>query len=166
MAREISDLLPPKPSSRLRIYAWTPDHPPLGYAGLIKVGQTTKQNVAERIRQSQGQMQQAFTVHVDALAERKDGSTFRDTDVIARLVAEGFENPHMGSSREWVRCTPDDVHAAIKALQTGQALSRERYQTFAMRPEQAEAVARTREYYESIWSENPEATPRFLWNAK
>ena len=166
MAREISDLLPSKPSSRLRIYAWTPDHPPLGYAGLIKVGQTTKQNVAERIRQSQGQMQQAFTVHVDALAERKDGSTFRDTDVIARLVAEGFENPHMGSSREWVRCTPDDVHAAIKALQTGQALSRERYQTFAMRPEQAEAVARTREYYESIWSENPEATPRFLWNAK
>ena len=35
-----------------------------------------------------------------------------------------------------------------------------------MRPEQAEAVKRTCDYFESIWAEDPNAVPRFLWNAK
>ena len=35
-----------------------------------------------------------------------------------------------------------------------------------MRPEQAEAVKRTCDYFESIWAEDPKAVPRFLWNAK
>ncbi|WIK85000.1 restriction endonuclease [Pseudoglutamicibacter albus] len=111
-------------------------------------------------------MHQEFTLHVDEIASRQDGSTFRDSDVIARLVAKGFENPRMGSSREWVRCTPKDVATAITELQTGKTFSGHRHQTFAMRPEQAEAVRRTREYYESIWNEAPDSTPRFLWNAK
>lgn len=166
MARSVSELLPPKPSSRLRIYAWTPKNAPAGYEGLIKVGQTTQEKVADRIRQSQGQMQQAFTVHVDVIAEREDGSTFRDTDVIARLVSKGFDNPRIGSSREWVRCTPADVLTAITELRTGQFFSGQHYQTFKMRPEQVEAVERTANYYESIWADNPTATPRFLWNAK
>lgn len=166
MARDVAELLPPKPTSRLRIYAWTPKHPSPDYQGLIKVGQTTREKVADRIRESQGQMQQNFTVHVDVIAEREDGSAFRDSDVIARLVAKGFENPNLGSSREWVRCAPADVLTAITELQTGQEYSGERYQTFSMRPEQAEAVERTRAYYESIWAEDQNAVPRFLWNAK
>ncbi|MDO5722141.1 MAG: DEAD/DEAH box helicase family protein [Actinomycetaceae bacterium] len=166
MPNDIAGLFPAKPLSRLRIYAWTPKHPSPDYRGLIKVGQTTREKVAERIRESQGQMQQEFTVHVDIIAEREDGSTFRDNDVRARLVAKGFDNPRIGSSREWVRCTPADVLTAVAELRTGQEYSGERYQTFSMRPEQAEAVARTREYYESIWAENPNTVPRFLWNAK
>ena len=166
MTRDVGELLPAKPSSRLRIYAWTPKHAPSGYEGLIKVGQTTKEDVNERIRQSQGQMQQEYTLHVNVIAEREDGSTFRDSDVIARLVSKGFENPHLGSSKEWVSCTPADVRKAIAELRTGRLYSGQHYQTFAMRPEQAEAVERTREYYESIWAEDPAAVPRFLWNAK
>lgn len=166
MAHAKRNLFPKKPSSRLRIYAWTPKHPPTGYQGLIKVGQTTQEKVADRIRQSQGQMQQDFTVHVDVIAEREDGSSFRDTDVIARLVSKGFENPPRGSSREWVRCTPADVLTAITELRTGEVFSGQRYQTFAMRPEQANAVDRTLDYYQSIWTEDSAAVPRFLWNAK
>lgn len=164
--RDVSELLPPKPSSRLRVYAWTPKHPSPDYQGLIKVGQTTRERVSDRIRESQGQMQQDFTVHVDVIAEREDGSTFRDSDVRARLIAKGFENPRIGSSREWVRCTPADVLTAIAELRTGQEYSGERYQSFAMRPEQAEAVERTHEYYRTIWGEDPQSVPRFLWNAK
>lgn len=159
-------LFPPKPASRLKIYAWTPKHAPVGYEGLIKIGQTTKEDVNERIRQSQGQMQHEYILHINEFAEREDGSSFRDSDVIARLVAKGFQNPQLGSAREWVRCTPADVLTAIEELRSGQSYSGQHYQTFAMRPEQAEAVARTREYYESIWAENPAAVPRFLWNAK
>ncbi len=56
----IDEVLTPKPEARLRIYTWTPNDPPAAYVGLIKVGQTTQANVNDRIRQSQGQMQQAI----------------------------------------------------------------------------------------------------------
>lgn len=45
MSEDIDVLLPTKPAARLRIYAWTADDPPTDYVGLIKVGQTTKEDV-------------------------------------------------------------------------------------------------------------------------
>jgi type III restriction system endonuclease len=164
--KSIEKLLPAKPSGRVRIYAWAPKIAPAGYDGLIKIGQTAREDVNQRIRESQGQMQQDYILHVDEVAEREDGSTFRDIDVIQRLVAKGFKNPRLGSAREWVRCTPVDVRTAIAELRTGQVFSGPRYQDFGMRPEQQEAVDRTKAYYESIWAEDEKATPRFLWNAK
>lgn len=166
MTTREDELLPAKSSARLRIYAWSPKNPPAGYEGLIKVGQTTKEDVNDRIRQSQGQMQQEYVLHVHEVAERHDGSAFRDTDVIQRLKAKGFENPHFGSATEWVRCKPTDVLTAITELRKGVEYTGERYQTFTMRPEQARAVEQTIGYYRSIWDENPRAVPRFLWNAK
>jgi len=100
------------------------------------------------------------------LAERDDGTVFRDADVRQRLFAKGFENPAFGSAREWVRCTPDDVLAAIAELRAGQTFSGTHHETFAPRREQTEAVEKAHAYYESIWAENPDAVPRFLWNAK
>lgn len=44
-------------------------------------------------------MQQAYTLHVDELAERGDGTVFRDSDVRQRLIDKGFENPIFGSAR-------------------------------------------------------------------
>ncbi len=166
MARSAEMLLPPRPSARLRIYAWSPKNPAPEYQGLIKVGQTTREDVRERIRESQGQVQQEFTLHTDVVAEREDGSIFRDKDVIERLKAKGFENPHFGSASEWVRCKPIDVLTAITELRRGEVFSGHHYQTFPMRPEQARAVEQTIGYYESIWAEDPDAVPRFLWNAK
>jgi hypothetical protein len=159
-------LLPGKPTARLRIYAWTPNDPPTGYVGLIKVGQTAKADVNARIRESQGQMQQAYTLHVDELAERDDGTVLRDSDVRRRLIEKGFDNPVFGSAREWMRCTPEDVLWAITELRTGQNLTGTHQETFPMRPEQARAVGKTQDYFESIWAENSKAVPRFLWNAK
>ena len=166
MSRDIDQLLPEKPEARLRIYAWSPNDPPVGYAGLLKVGQTTKADVNARIRESQGQMQQAYTLHVDELAERGDGTVFRDSDVRQRLIDKGFENPIFGSAREWMRCTPDDVRTAITELRTGVKLSGTHHEKFPMRPEQASAVDKAEGYYESIWAEDSHAVPRFLWNAK
>lgn len=166
MSRSLDELLPERPKARLRIYAWSPNDPPAGYTGLLKVGQTTKTDVNARIRESQGQMQQAYTLHVDELAERGDGSIFRDSDVRQRLVDKGFENPIFGSAREWMRCTPDDVRTAITELRTGVKLSGTHHETFPMRPEQVSAVEKAQGYFESIWAENYHAVPRFLWNAK
>ena len=164
--RSVEDLLPVRSSVRLRIYAWSPKNPAPEYQGLIKVGQTTREDVRERIRESQGQVQQEFTLHADVVAEREDGSIFRDKDVIERLKAKGFENPHFGSASEWVRCKPIDVLTAITELRRGEVFSGHHYQTFPMRPEQARAMEQTIGYYESIWAEDPDAVPRFLWNAK
>ena len=166
MGRSTEDLLPPRSSARLRIYAWSPKSPSPEYQGLIKVGQTAREDVRERIRESQGQVQQEFTLHADVVAEREDGSIFRDKDVIERLKAKGFENPHFGSASEWVHCKPIDVLTAITELRKGEVFSGHHYQTFPMRPEQARAVDQTIGYFESIWEEDPDAVPRFLWNAK
>jgi len=166
MTKAIEELLPEKPAARLRIYAWAPDDPPVRYAGLIKVGQTTKDDVNERIRESQGQMQQAYTLHVNELAERENGTMFRDSDVRRRLIEKGFENPNFGSAREWIRCAPADVQTAITELRTGQQFSGTHHETFPMRPEQVHAVKKTHDYYKSLWTEDPTTVPRFLWNAK
>ena len=166
MTRPIEEILAPKPEARLRIYAWTPDDPPAAYAGLIKVGQTTLQDVNVRIKQSQGQMQQHYTLHVDAVAEREDGTLFRDTEVRQRLIDKGFENVVIGASREWMRCTPEDVKTAVTELQKGLRLTGTHHETFPMRREQAEAVTKTHAYFLSLWAEDMHAVPRFLWNAK
>lgn len=166
MNKSLADFIPKKPQTRLKIYAWSPKNPPKGYEGLIKIGQTTKADVNDRIRQSQGQMQQDYTLHLDVIAEREDRSIFRDREVIDHLKAKGFDNPILGSSREWIRCTPADVLTAIAEIKTGSTYSRNRHQTFGMRPEQQRAVDLTYEYFYSLWHEEPEVVPRFLWNAK
>ena len=166
MNRNIDELLPEKPLARLRIYAWTPNVPSPDYEGLVKIGQTTREDVNDRIRESQGQVQQSYTLLVNELAERDDGSIFRDSDVRMRLVQKGFENPKRGSSREWVRCTPADVLTAIVELRTGAHLTGTHHETFPPRPEQTMAVEKTYDYFESLWAEDPDEVPRFLWNAK
>jgi hypothetical protein len=162
----IDEILAPKPEDRLQIYAWSPNDPPADYVGLIKVGQTTQEDVNARIRQSQGQMQQAYTLHLAGFAEREDGSTFRDSDVRQRLIDKGFENVVIGSAREWMRCSPDEVKTAVTELQKGLRLAGTHHETFAMRGEQVEAVNKAHAYFQSIWKEDIHAVPRFLWNAK
>lgn len=166
MSKEHTRLLPPKPDERLRIYAWSPNNPPAGYEGLLKIGQTTRADVNARIRESQGQMQQSYTLHVEAPAARSDGSVIRDHDVRRRLIEKGFDNPVFGSAREWIRCTPGDVLTAIAELREGVQLSGTHHETFVMRPEQVAAVEKTQSYFESIWAESSNVVPRFLWNAK
>jgi hypothetical protein len=165
MTKTIEAILAPKPEVRLWVYAWTPNDPPDAYVGLIKVGQTTK-DVNVRIRQSQGQMQQSYTLHINELAERVDGTLFRDSDVRQRLLDKGFENVIVESSREWMRCTPDDVKTAVTELRNGLRLTGTHHETFTMRREQTEAVNKTHAYFHSIWKEDMHAVPRFLWNAK
>lgn len=166
MPKSEGELFPPKSEAPLRIYAWTPNDPPPAYHGLIKVGQTTQRDVNDRIRQSQGQMQHEYTLHLDELAECEDGSVFRDTDVRDRLVAKDLENVVIGSSREWMRCSPDDVRTAVTELKLGAPLTGTHHETFGMRDEQRAAVEKAADYFASIGRESSDAVPRFLWNAK
>jgi hypothetical protein len=117
MPRTIEDLLPAKPDTRLRIYAYSIDDQ--AHLGLLKVGQTT-QDVRARVRQ---QLQTAaienFKIVVDEPADRSDGGVVRDFDVRARLREKGFTNPTL----EWMQCTVDDVLTVISELRAGQLIT-------------------------------------------
>lgn len=160
MSKSIEELLPSKYEARLRIYAWSTEEI-RKYEGCLKVGQTT-QDVNTRIKQSQGVAQVPYRLEVDESAERLDGSFFRDSAVRERLKQKGFENVEL----EWMRCTALDVRAAIKELQTGVTHSASRTEDFKLREEQLAAVKKTANYYNSIWNDDKNAVPRFLWNAK
>ena len=160
MSRLIEDLLPVKPQARLRIYAWSTKDV-AKYNGCLKVGQTTI-DVNTRIRRSQGVAQFEYILEVDGIAERDDGTFFRDKTVRDRLEQKGFENVE----GEWMRCSAKDVIAAIQELRSGQLKVGNHIETFKLREEQSRAVKNTIKYFESIWSENKKAVPRFLWNAK
>ena len=160
MSKSIEELLPDKPEARLRIYAWSTNEI-RKFQGCLKVGQTT-QDVNVRIKQSQGVAQVPYVLEVDESAERHDGSIFRDSAVRERLKQRGFENVEL----EWMRCSANDVQIAIKELQSGEARSGLHMEDFKLRSEQSSAVKKTADYFNSIWSEDKNAVPRFLWNAK
>ena len=160
MSKPIEDILTPKPEARPRIYAYAIAD--AAHQGQLKVGQTTrdvKQRVAEQVRTA---AIQNFTIELDEPAERDDGSIFTDHEVRAALVKKGFEKVQL----EWVRCTVADVATVLAELRTGQRLGGTHHETFGLRDEQLDAVNKTRGYYESIWAEDANAAPRFLWNAK
>lgn len=160
MARTVDDILEPKPKARPRIYAYSIDD--AAHAGLLKVGQTTR-DVRERVgEQLRTAFIENFRIELDEPAERHDGSVITDHEVRDALKAKGFENPRL----EWMRCSIADVQTVLTELRTGKKRSGTHHQTFAMRREQAEAVEQTHAYYMSRWSEDMHAVPRFLWNAK
>lgn len=156
----VEDILAPKPVARPRIYAYAIAD--AAHQGLLKVGQTTRvvaQRVAEQLKTA---AIKNYTIVLDEPAERDDGSIFSDHEVRAALIRRGLGKHEL----EWVRCTTEDVKTVLVELRTGQRFSGTHHETFGMRAEQADAVSKTFDYYQSIWAEDANAAPRFLWNAK
>ncbi|BBE52174.1 Type III restriction enzyme, res subunit [Ferriphaselus amnicola] len=156
----IDEILAPKPEARPRIYAYSIAD--VAHKGLLKVGQTTrdvKQRIAEQLKTA---AIENYKIELNESAERDDGSIFSDHEVRAALQKKGFEKVKL----EWMRCSLKDVKTVLTELRTGQRFSGTHHETFPMRREQAEAVDKTFDYYRSIWAENKNAAPRFLWNAK
>lgn len=156
----IEEILTPKPAARPSIYAYTIAD--TAHAGLLKVGQTTR-NVQQRVAE---QLKTAaitnFTIELDERAERDDGSIITDHAVREALKRKGFANPQL----EWMQCTVADVKTVLAELRAGQQFTGTHHETFPPRREQAEAVEQTSAYYHSRWAQDPNAVPRFLWNAK
>ncbi|MDQ8184289.1 DEAD/DEAH box helicase family protein [Pelagicoccus sp. SDUM812002] len=156
----IDQILTPKPEARPRIYAYSIGDE--AHAGLLKVGQTTrdvKQRIAEQLKTA---AIKNYRIELDEAAEREDGSIFSDHEVRAALAKKGFENTEL----EWMRCTVEDVKTVLIELRTGKRISGTHAETFPMRSEQQDAVDTTLSYFHSRWDEDEKAIPRFLWNAK
>jgi hypothetical protein len=160
MSKTIEEILALKPVARPRIYAYSIADK--AHAGLLKVGQTTrdvKQRVGEQLKTAGIKN---YTIVLDESAERDDGTIFSDHDVRAALIRKGFQRVEL----EWMRCAVKDVKTVLTELRTGQRFTGTHSETFAMRREQVEAVNKTCDYFQSIWAEKKKVVPRFLWNAK
>ena len=160
MSKTIEEILAPKLEARPRIYAYSIAD--VAHKGLLKVGQTArdvKQRIAEQLKTA---AIENYKIELNESAERDDGSIFSDHEVRAALQMKGFEKVKL----EWVRCSLNDVKTVLTELRTGQRFTGTHHEAFPMRREQAEAVNKTFDYYQSIWVENKNAAPRFLWNAK
>ena len=159
MSKTIDEIFAPKPASRPRIYAYLIKDK--AHAGLLKIGQTTR-DVKLRVEEQLKTAAINYSIVLDESAESTDGTIFSDHAVRAALAKKGFEK----ASLEWMRCTVKDVKSVLIELRTGKKLSGTHHESFAMRAEQCVAVDKTYEYFHSIWKEDKNAVPHFLWNAK
>lgn len=155
-----------RPDVNPMIYAFeligVPDH-----KGYLKVGYTDKQTPEERVRQIMHTSAVPYRIVFKEGAMKNDGQTFMDHDVHEVLRRNGFRQLLQGEDRnEWFKCSVRDVHAAVQELKTGIRHTAERNQSFGMRPEQSLAVQQTMVYFKSAKEEDPDHTPKFLWNAK
>lgn len=145
-----------------RIYAYSDSH----FKGCLKIGYTTRQSAEERVREQYPikTPEQTWKIELDELAVRDNGSLFKDFDVHKVLKKHGIQQ----LNGEWFQCTLNDLKAALLEVKSGKSNQQKRTLSFGMRPEQAEAVNKTRQYFESFKREkdNKGKSPRFLWNAK
>ncbi len=149
--------------SHPQIYAYEDNNPI--YKGLLKVGYTTKQDVAERVVDQYPTLRPGEPPYKIVFSEssmREDGSYFTDHDVHKWLRLNGFDNP----DGEWFKCTVKDVQIAVFTLKNRIENSERRSQNFKLRPEQEAAIEKTINYFNDIKRENPKYIPHFLWNAK
>ncbi|MDY3537880.1 GIY-YIG nuclease family protein [Riemerella anatipestifer] len=132
------------------------------YPNLLKVGYTTL-TAKERVEQQYPIQlpEQSYEIVLEEDAIREDGSFFTDKAIHRRLKNKGFTNPN----GEWFECTVEDVQAVLLAERKGIINTENRTHDFKMRPEQAEAVQKTVQYFRSFQKEE-NIIPHFLWNAK
>ena len=136
------------------------------HKGYLKVGYTDR-TAKERIDEQLHTSKVNYEIVLVESAMANDGSCFTDKDVHKLLERNGLRrlNP-LDRTDEWFKCSVHDVMAAILSLRTGSSNVENRTQNFAMRPEQFRAVEQTKRYFEQALKEEPNRTPKFLWNAK
>lgn len=154
----MSSLLFP-PLNPPKIYAYADSR----FAGCLKVGYTTK-SVAERVAAQYpvNLPNQSYSIALDEIAMRDDGSFFKDHDVHSVLKRKNIQR----INGEWFECDLGAVKAAIIEVKTGKRHEDNRTLNFSMRPEQQAAVDKAITYFNSYQAESPDKTPHFLWNAK
>ena len=156
-----SDFFPIRPKIEPKIYAYEDTNPQ--YAGLLKVGYTTK-SAAERVAEQYPTArpgQPPYRIVLEELAIRSDGTTFTDHDVHRMLQINGIRKKR----GEWFRCTVEQVRSAVHAVRNGQLYEEQRSLHFTMRPGQEAAVKKTMAYFQSYRRDN-DKPPHFLWNCK
>ncbi|MBO4433609.1 MAG: DEAD/DEAH box helicase family protein [Clostridia bacterium] len=159
----LNEFLNKRPDARPMIYAYEELNPE--YAGLLKIGYTVRdveKRVAQQYPTKRPDGKLPYKIVFSEPAMREDGSCFTDHDIHNLLKKRGIE----AVGGEWFKCGIKDLKSAMIEIKTGVSFEAGRVNTFSLRPEQREAVNKTIAYYKSAKEDDPERTPKFLWNAK
>ena len=148
-----------KPLQPPRVYAYADSQ----FPDCLKIGFTTR-TVAARMAEHYPTVlpNQTYTIALDELAVRDDGSFFKDHDVHKVLDKRKVE--HIAG--EWYKCDLAEVKSAIYEVKTGVSVEPKRSLTFGLRPEQQAAIDKTITYFSNFKTEAQDTPPHFLWNAK
>src|SRR3989338_5079714 len=132
--------------------------------GLLKIGYTEK-DVEKKIWEQYPTKKpeaQPFEILLKDDAIDQKGRFFTDHLVHKKLKEKGFSRVN----GEWFECTLKDLQNVILEIKKGVKISQSRHQSFDLRPEQAEAVKVTSEYFRKYPKSKDGKAPHFLWNAK
>ena len=155
---------PTKSNKSPKIYAYT--EPFTEYKGLIKIGYTER-NVLSRMKEhyptSGPEGFPRYKILFEASSMRNDGTYFKDYDIHKILEKAGIER--CGSNCEWFNCSIKDLKSAVIAAKERKIIDLERNLDFLLRPEQKEAIKKTKDYFINFESFEKKA-PHFLWNCK
>lgn len=136
------------------------------HKGYLKIGYTDR-NVETRIKEQLHTSSVPYKIILKESAMRADGTCFTDHDVHAILRQKGFLQLNEGIDKnEWFCCGAKDVLSAILQLREDIISEENRTATFKMRPEQVRAVEKTISFYNTAKQQEPNKSPKFLWNAK
>ena len=129
--------------------------------GLLKVGFTCR-DAKTRIAEQLKTIGVAYKIVFENCAVKNNGDCFTDHEIHKILRKKGFKNP----DGEWFECKVKDLEVVINSIKNNQEFELERNLSFAMRPEQKDAVERTSQYFLKSKQENSKKPTHFLWNAK
>ena len=158
-----AEFFPQRPDAHPMIYAYEDTNPQ--YKGLLKIGYTAidvDKRVSQQYPTKRPDGSVPYRIVYRESAMYSDGSSFTDHDVHRALKQRHIRN--MGG--EWFRCTVNDVRAAVLAVKNHTLNIENRVNSFSMRPEQETAVEKTMTYFNSVYAEDSNRFPKFLWNCK
>ena len=136
------------------------------FPGWIKIGQTTRADVRQRIDEQHPITEPHKTYHLlwhdNAFYADGSGESFSDHDLHEVLRRMGKE-----LIGEWCRCSLREAKAAYVAVRHRDThIETVRDLDHSMRPEQEKAVKDTADYFELMDKEEPNRPSHYLWNAK
>ena len=158
------NFFPTRSNRSPKIYAYTEPHPE--YEGLIKIGYTSRE-LEIRMREHYPTAGPDGITRYEILFEqssmREDGTHFIDKDVHRVLENSGVQR--VGKRNEWFECSVKQLKQAFIAVKERKSVISQRYLDFSLRPEQKEAVIKTKNYFDSCKLSGLRS-PHFLWNCK
>lgn len=136
------------------------------FPGWIKIGQTTRADVRQRIDEQHPITEPHKTYHLlwhdNAFYADGSGESFSDHDLHEVLRRMGKE-----LIGEWCRCSLREAKAAYVAVRNRDThIETVRDLDHKMRTEQEQAVKQTAEYFAQMDKEEPDRPSHYLWNAK
>lgn len=142
------------------IYAYEQENHSFKRDNWIYIGYTT-QNTQKHFEQNFVGNSNEFRNILVKGAMNGSGLITTDDMLKSYLISKGFEIRKDGC----ICITKEKLQTAINEIMFGN-VTKVRNQTFAMRPEQEEAVSVTADYFQHMDKFDPERAPHFLWNCK